>query len=45
LFDEPSVARAERWAPRVHMHCADSRIDLARFDDGLPQLPRGADDA
>ncbi|MGE0483238.1 MAG: GFA family protein [Gammaproteobacteria bacterium] len=43
LFDDQALARSERWAPRVHMHCEDSLIDLSRFDDGLPKLPRGAD--
>ncbi len=43
LFDDQSLARSERWAPQVHMHCEESLLDLAQLNDGLPKLPKGAD--
>lgn len=43
LFDDQVLARSERWAPQVHMHCEESLVDLSIFNDGLPKLPRGAD--
>ncbi len=42
LFDDQSVARSERWSPRIHMYCEESLIDLTQFADGLPKLPKGA---
>jgi hypothetical protein len=43
LFDDQLLARSERWAPRMHMHCEESLMDLSRLNDGLPKLPKGAD--
>lgn len=43
LFDDQRLARSEAWAPRMHMHCEDSLLDVSQFHDGLPKLPKGAD--
>lgn len=43
LFDDQTLARSEHWAPRLHMHCEDSLMDVALFNDGLPKLAKGAD--
>ncbi len=42
LFDDQSVAKSDKWLPRIHMHCEESLIDTAQFSDGLPKLPKGA---
>lgn len=42
LFDDQSVAKSEKWSPRIHMYCEESLIDLPQFTDGLPKLPKGA---
>ena len=42
LFDDQLLARSERWAPQIHMHCEESLIDLSQLHDGLPKLPKGA---
>ena len=42
LFDNQLLARSERWAPQIHMHCEESLMDLSQLNDGLPKLPKGA---
>lgn len=43
LFDDQALARSERWAPAMHMHCEESLLDLSTVNDSLPKLPKGAD--
>lgn len=42
LFDDQSLVQGDKWAPRIHMHCEESVIDLSLLNDGLPKLPKGA---
>ena len=37
LFDDQSIATNETWSPRKHVWCAQSLMDLARFQDDLPR--------
>jgi hypothetical protein len=43
LFDDQVLARSEPWAPSMHMHCAESLMDVSLINDGLPKLPKGGD--
>lgn len=35
-IDDQALARSERWAPAMHMHCEESLMDLSTVNDSPP---------